>query len=165
MANATALAGRSGIQITLDSAQLDVAKLSSTLDKLGINAGIDWAFGTGENKANLLYHAALTATNGQATIDISGSAIQDAYGDDCDFSLLKLVYIKNKDATEDLLLGGDASEIGLCALPADIIHIKPGGHFLWVDPTGLDVTTAKNMTIQAESAHVTYDIVLMGEKT
>lgn len=164
MANATALSGRTGIQITLDSSQLDAAKLASTLDKLGLNVGIDWTFGTGVNKANLLYHATLTATNAQAAVDISGTAIQDAYGDNCDFSLLKLLYIKNTDETEHLILGSDANEIGLCVAGADEILIQPGGCLLWIDPNGVDVTTNKNMTIQAETAHVTYDVVLMGEK-
>ena len=166
MANATNLTGRSGIQINLDSSQLDAAKLASTLDKLNLNAGIDWTFGTGTEKANLLYHATLTATTAQAAVDISGSAIQDAYGDDCDFSLLKLIYLKNTDASEDMKIGVDANHIDIVgAIADDIILVKPGGYFLWVDPIGIDVTTNKNLKIQAETVHITYDIVLMGEKT
>lgn len=165
-ANATALSGRTGVQITLDSSKADTAKLADALDKIGIDTGIDWTFGTGANKANLLYHASLTATNAQAAVDISGTAIQDAYGVDCDFSLLKLLYIKNTDETEDLLLGADANHINIFSSKADdIILIKPGGFFIWVDPIGIDVTTDKNLNIDAESAHVTYDIVMMGEKT
>ena len=163
---ATALTGRSKIMINLDHVKLDAAKLNDVLDKLNINFGPDWTFGTGANAANLLYHAKdLLATNTQATVDISGSAISDSFGDACDFSLLKLLYIRNKDTTEHLILGGDANEIGLCAAGADEILIQPGGALLWIDPIGVDVTTNKNMTIQAETAHVTYDIVLMGEKT
>lgn len=167
MANATALSGRSKIQINFDHKKLDAAKLNEVLDKLNINVGPDWTFGTGANAVNMLYHATLTATNAQATVDISGTDIQDAFGDDCDFAALKLLYIKNTDATEDLILGGDASELLLFSDPTDEILVKPGGFFLWIDPSaaGLDVTTNKNMTIQAETAHVTYDIVLLGEKT
>ena len=166
MANATALSGLNRIQINLEHEKLDTAKLNKVLDKVSINAGIDWTFGTGVNKANLLYHASLTATNAQAAVDISGSAIKDAFGDDCDFSLLKLLYIKNTDETEDLWLGADADHILILKAKADdIIVIKPGGFFLWVDPIGLDVTSDKMLNIDAETAHVTYDIVLMGEKT
>lgn len=168
MANATALSGRSGVQITIEQGLLDAAKLSTTLDKLGVNAGVDWTFGTGANQANMLYHATLTATNAQAAVDISGSDIQDAFGDDCNFSALKLLYIKNTDASEDLLLGGGVSlDLDILDDTSDIILIKPGGIFLWIDPSaaGLDVTSNKNMLIQAETAHVTYDIVLMGLKT
>lgn len=168
MANATALSGRSGIQITIDSKQTDAAKLADTLDKIGINAGVDWTYGTGANQVNMMYHATLTATNAQAAVDISGSAIQDAFGDNCDFSALKLLYIKNTDLTEDLKLGGGVSlDLDILDDTSDIILIKPGGFLLWIDPSaaGLDVTTNKNMLIQAETAHVTYDIVLMGLKT
>lgn len=168
MANATALSGRSKIQITLAHEKLDTAKLNKVLDKLNVNVGPDWSFGTGANAANMLYHAKdLTATNAQATVDISGSAISDAFGDACDFAALKLLYIYNSDATEDLELGGDANELDIFKDTSDILLIKPGGFFLWIDPSaaGLDVTTNKNMTIQAETAHVTYDVVLLGEKT
>jgi len=168
MANATALSGRSGIQITIDSSQVDAAKLAATLDKLPINDGVDWTFGTGANQVNLLYHATLTAVDDQAAVDISGSDIQDAYGDNCDFAALKLLYIKNTDATEDLKLGGGVSaDIGIFDDTSDILLIPPGGFFLWINPSaaGLDVTTNKNLLIQAESAHVTYDIVMMGLKT
>lgn len=167
MANATALSGRSGIQITIGHEKLDTAKLNKVLDKLSINAGIDWLFGTGVNKANLLYHAKdLLAEAATTAVDISGSAIQDAFGDDCDFSLLKLIYIKNKDATEDLKLGGCANHLDIFASIADDkMFIKPGGYLLWVDPVGLDVTTNLKLQLHAETAHVLYDIVLMGEKT
>ncbi len=167
MSNATALSGSSKVQVNIEHKKLDPAKLNEILDKFSINVGPEWSFGTGVNKANMLYHATLTATNVQAAVDISGTAIQDAFGDNCDFSLLKLLYIKNTDATEDLLLGGDAAHIDIFdTILTDILHVKPvSGILLWVDPTGIDVTTNKNLKIQAESASITYDIVMMGEKT
>lgn len=168
MANATALSGASRIQITLDHEKLDAAKLNKVLDKININTGVDWTFGTGANAVNMAYHATLTATNAQAAVDISGSAINDAFGDACDFAALKLLYIYNSDETEDLKLGGGvSSDLDILSDTSDILLVKPGGFFLWIDPSaaGLDVTTNKNMLIQAETAHVTYDIVLLGEKT
>ena len=167
MANETALSGNSKVQISIEHIKLDPLKLNETLDKFNLNVGPEWSFGTGLNKVNMLYHATLTATNAQAAVDISGSDIQDAFGDDCDFSLLKLLYIRNLDATEELKIGVDAAHIELFASIADdILVVKPvNGIFLWVDPTGMDVTTNKNLKIQAETAHVTYDIVMLGEKT
>lgn len=168
MANATALSGRSKIQLNFEHKKLDAAKLNEVLDKLNINAGPDWTFGTGVNAVNMLYHATLTATNAQAAVDISGSDIKDAFGDDCDFAALKLLYIKNTDETEDLYVGGGVDvDLDILANTSDILIIKPGGFFLWIDPSaaGLDVTTNKKLLIQAETAHVTYDIALMGEKT
>lgn len=167
MANATALTGSSKIQINLKHIKLDTAKLNEVLDKLSINAGIDWLFGTGVNKANMLYHAKdLLAEAATSPVDISGNAIKDAFGDACDFSLLKLIYIYNKDATEDLLLGGVANHIDIFATIADdVMYIKPGGFLLWIDPVGLDVKTNNMLKLIAETAHVTYDIVLLGEKT
>lgn len=167
MANATALTGSSKIQINLKHIKLDAAKINEVLDKLSINVGPDWLFGTGTNKANMLYHAKdLLAEAATVAVDISGSDIKDAFGDACDFSLLKLIYIYNKDATEDLKLGGVALHIDIFATIADdVMFIKPGGYLLWVDPVGLDVTTNLKLQLQAETAHVTYDIVLLGEKT
>ena len=168
MANATTLSGRSGIQINLDSSKVDDAKLAPALDKLNLNVGVNWTFGEAANQANLLYHATLTATTGQATVDISDSGISDVYGDACSFKGLKLLYIKNTHATVSLILGGDANEIDLFMDPTDEIIIPPGGFFLWIDPSasGLDVSGAdKNLTIQGSGNDVTYEIVLMGLKT
>ena len=167
MANATALSGSSKIQISVEQIKLDAAKLNEVLDKFNLNVGIEWTFGTGLNKVNMLYHATLTASNVQAAVDISGTAIQDAFGDNCNFSLLKLLYLRNTDATEDLLLGGDVNHLDIFdTIATDVLLVKPvNSIFLWMDPTGIDVTTNKNLKIQAESASITYDIVLMGEKT
>jgi len=170
-ANATALSGRSGVQITIDSAKVDTAKLAETLDKLGVDVGIDWLWGTGTGKADLLYHASLSALDdGPAAVDISGTDIKDAFGIACDFSLLKLVFIKNTDETEDLLLGGLANQIPIAESTTPfaeygVIVIPPGGFLLWVDPIGVDVKTDKYLQIWAETVDITYDVVLMGEKT
>lgn len=171
-ATATALTGSSKIQINLKHIKLDAAKLNEVLDKLSINAGPDWLYGIGPNKANLLYHAkdlACTASTPSA-VDISGTAIQDAFGDDCTFSLLKLLYIYNKDETEDLLVGGLSNQVHIARTnvtesPQEfgVVIIKPGGYLLWVDPIGMDVTSEKLLQIWAETAHCTYDIALMGE--
>lgn len=173
MANSTALSGSSRIQISIDNQKLDATKLNAVLDKFKINVGIDWKFGaSGDNFVNLLYHATLTAQDdAPSAVDISGSGeIKDAFGDNCDFSLLKLLYIKNTDATEDLILGGLANQIVIAktttpAAEYGEIIVKPGGYFLWVDPVGLDVTTDKYLQIWAESVEITYDVVLMGIKT
>jgi len=168
MANPTELSGRSSIQIKINSAQTDTAKLAKTLDDLNLNVGVNWAFGTGANEANLLYHATLTATSSQATVDISDSGILDVYADACSFKGLKLLYIKNTHATVTLILGGDTNEINLFTDAADEILVPPGGYLLWIDPSaaGLDVSgDDKNLTIQGSGNDVTYDIVLMGLKS
>lgn len=172
MANSTALSGSSRIQISIDNQKLDAAKLNAVLDKFKINVGIDWEFGaSGNNFVNLLYHATLTAQDdAPSAVDISGSDIKDAFGDDCDFSLLKLLYIKNTDATEDLILGGLANQIAIAktttpAAEFGEIIVKPGGYLLWVDPVGVDVTANKYLQIWAETVEITYDVVLMGIKT
>ena len=172
MANSTALSGSSRIQISIDNQKLDAAKLNAVLDKFKINVGIDWKFGaSGNDYVNLLYHATLTAQDdAPSAVDISGSDIKDAFGDDCDFSLLKLLYVKNTDATEDLLIGGLANQVPVAKSTTPfaefgVIVIPPGGYLLWADPVGVNVTADKYLQIWAETVEITYDIVLMGIKT
>jgi len=165
-ATSTGLTGRGSIVLDIHhKKQID---LSESLDSLSVNCGVNWSFGTGANQANMLYHGSLTREDDSAVIDISGTDIQDAFGEDCDFAALKLLYIKNTDATEKLLLGADANHIGIFAtLATDVLEIAPGGFFLWCDPSaaGLDVTTNKNLAILAETTEITCDIVLMGLAT
>ena len=165
-ATSTGLTGSTNIEIHL--AHQKEIDLNTSLDTLNIICGVNWSFGTGANQVNMLYHAELTREDDSAVIDISGTDIQDAFGENCDFAALKFLYIKNTDATEKLLLGANANHIGIFAtLATDVLEIAPGGFFLWCDPSaaGLDVTTNKNLAILAETTEITCDIVLMGLAT
>jgi len=165
-ATSTGLTGSTNIEMHL--AHQKEIDLNTVLDTLNVICGVNWSFGTGANQVNMLYHAELTREDDTAVIDISGTDIQDAFGDNADFAALKFLYIKNTDATEKLLLGADANHIGIFAtLATDVLEIAPGGFFLWCDPSaaGLDVTTNKNLAILAETTEITCDIVLMGLAT
>jgi len=165
-ATSTGLTGNTNIEINIaHKKELD---LDTVLDQLNITCGVNWSWGISANQVDMVYHAELTREDDTAVIDISGTDIQDAFGDNADFAALKFLYIKNTDATEKLLLGADANHIGIFAtLATDVLEIAPGGFFLWCDPSaaGLDVTTNKNLAILAETTEITCDIVLMGLAT
>ena len=169
MANSTALTG--GTRVVIDILFQKQIDLSLLKDSLNINTGTNWTFGTTAAKANLLYHASLTASDTEEAVDISGAAVSDAFGDTCSFAALKFFYVKNTDATEDLELGGLAAngtmDVLLCQVTEDTILVKPGGFFAWCDPSadGLDVSGDNDdLQIRAESDSITYELVLLGEK-
>ena len=165
MANSTALTG--GTRALLDilfQKQIDLSKLN---DALNVNSGVNWSFGDEAAQANLLYHGKVTCLDDTAAVDISGSAISDAFGDACNFGALKFLFIKNNDASEILKMGGGVSnDVLICQADSDKILIQPGGFFAWCDPgaTGLDVTSSKNLLLNAETTDAEYELILLGEK-
>lgn len=168
MANSTALTGNSNVVINIQNKK--ALDLDTVLDTLNINTGISWAFGTGANQANCLWHDTRTlADGGTETIDLYASGTEvDAFGGALTMAALKLLYIKNNSDDATLkVLGTAVTAIPILSDPSDIIEIGPGGFLLWALPTaaGLDITTNKNLKIEHDgtgSDTMDVDIVAMG---
>lgn len=163
----TRLAGHAGVVIDLThylAGDLSERRATQLINNLG------WTYGTGANQVNIIYSDTVTLADGaNSTIDLYASGTYlDIFNRDLTMEALKLLYIKNNsdDATL-LVLGGVATDIGICSDTSDVIEVKPGGIFIWVDPSaaGLDITTNKNLKIEHDgtgSDTMDVDIIAMG---
>ncbi len=165
MANGTGLTGNSNAVINMKySDQID---LSNVLDQLDIKTGITWAFGTGANQANLLFHDSRSTDDTGETLNLfDGGTLLDAFGNPLTMTAIKLLYIKNTHATLTLELFGNTSlDLLLISGTTDALEIQPGGFMLWACPTAAGVVTSTNKNLfiaSTTAATITYDIVAMG---
>ncbi len=166
MATGTALTGNSNVVMNISYG--DALDLSTVLDRLNVNTGITWTYGTGANQCNLLFHDQRAPGATSETLDLfaSGSLV-DGFGNALTMAAIKLLYIKNTHATLTLELGGGVSlDLLLFAATSDIVEVLPGGVFLWIGPTAAGVVTSTNKNLlvadKAAGTNITYDIVVMG---
>jgi hypothetical protein len=109
------------------------------------------------------------ADDANETYDLYASGtLLDIYNRALTMESIKFLYLKNN--SEDATLrafGNSANDIGICADTSDVVYIKPGGVFVWVDPTsgGTDITTNKNLFLDHNGTgtdSMTIDIIAMG---
>lgn len=128
--------------------------------------------GTGANQANMVFVDQRTlAASTAEDLDLSGTALTDAFGAAIAFTKIKAIIIKAAATNvNDVQVGGDASA-GIASIfgnVADFINVKPGGMFAVVAPdaTGyaLTATTADLLQIANSSSgtSVVYDIIIIG---
>jgi len=161
------LSGQTSIILALNNyKELDFNKLQ---DSLNITRGENWTSGTGANQVQILFHDIRTLADGaNEVLDLYESGtLKDQHGDLLTLTALKFLYIKNKSADATLQLFGGTTPVGICADATDIVKVKPGGTFVWIDPSaaGLDVTTNKNLKIEHDgtgSSSMDVEIALMG---
>jgi hypothetical protein len=129
-----------------------------------------WTYGTGSNQVQVIYADTVNLADGaNTTIDLyaSGSYL-DVYNQALTITALKFLYIKNNSSDATLLLfGGASNDLDIIADTSDKVKVKPGGVFLWVDPSaaGLDITTNMNLKIEHDgtgSSSMDVDIIAMG---
>jgi len=142
--------------------------LSTGNDPLVMDRTISFASGTGASQANMIFHDSRTLANaGTETLDLYASgALLDPFGAALTIETLKFLYIKNIDTAAGFQIGGGASfDLDIFAATSDILIIPFGGTFIWSDPTGIDITTNKNLKITHDgtgAATGTYEIVAIG---
>ncbi len=165
----TGLSGRTGITIQLQHKKL--IDLDTVLDSLNINCGINWSWGTAANQANLLYHDKVESIGvGGTEIDLGATDVQkDAFGDFATFSAVKMLYARNLDETNDLILFGKLTTgilIPSTAVVAADFVIPPLGFFLWVDPSaaGLVLSTNDILLLTSSASTVDAEIAILGLK-
>ena len=167
---ATTLQGSINLAVALDLVKgLDIGEVSYPA-KTGAN--YSFTNGTGANQANMVFVDTRTlAASAAEDLDLSGTALTDAFGTAIAFTAIKAIIVKAAAAnTNDVQVGGDASA-GIASIfgnVADFISVKPGGMFCVVAPnaTGyaLTATTADLLQITNSSSGtgVTYDIIIVG---
>lgn len=163
----TRINGSAGVKI--DLSHWLAGDLSEELETISVlTAG--WSYGTAANKVNVIFADKRTLADGASeTLDLYASgSLLDVFNRALTIEGLKFLYIKNNSDDATLKVGGGASnDLDIFAATSDIILIKPGGYFLWVDPSaaGLDITTNKNLKIEHDgtgSDTMDVDVIAMG---
>jgi len=163
----TRITGKAGPM--MDLAMYLATDLSELAAPLKVDA-VRWIYGTGAGAVNVIYADAVTlADAGTDTLDLYASAaLLDIFKQALTMTALKFLYLKNNSVDATLLaFGGSTADIPVLADMTDIVKIKPGGHFLWTDPSaaGLVITTNKNLKLAHDgtgSSSMIVDVIAMG---
>ncbi len=161
----TDLAGRTGVVIALTGKK--AIDLATTLDELKINASHDWAFGTGANQVNVMWHDSRTTDDTGETHDIyAGGSLVNSFGDALTMEAIKICFIRNTHATLTLeILGTAVTGLDIVTDPSDIIELPPGGIFYWDCPTAAGIDTTTNLSLKfacKTAATISYDVLIAG---
>lgn len=155
-------------------------KYSSTLD-IGtaihnVNSTDTTSFTDGEaiNQAEVAFTDTRTlAASANEELDLSGTALADAFGVDVAFTSIKVMIITAASAnTNNVLVGGAASNAWStwASDDTDEIVVLPGGTMVLIAPTaaGYAVTAGSGDLLRLENSSsgtsVTYNITLIGTK-
>ena len=123
---------------------------SNPTDQITVNDTFALSFGNGSGQANNHFHGIWTIPNGgRITIDLSGGAETDIFGDLVVATEVKAIYVHNRSTTvaELIHVGGNVGGVALlwCATAGDEAIIGPSGSFLVTSPIdGWPVAAAAN---------------------
>jgi hypothetical protein len=127
--------GDTQIGATLRSTPVTQPDLSNSSNVLTLplsgDANISFTQGTGANQIDTVWHDRILSTD---TFDLQ--VLTDFFGLSFGFSLLKVVYIKNRHATADVNVHGDVGTI-VTPWANDIVTIGPGGILFMVRPDAI----------------------------
>ena len=142
--------------------------LSNVTDKLDQDWGFSLTTGTGDDKADLLFHDTRSLTATSEDLDIVGT-LTDAFGDTLSMVVVKGLMVKNNNTTngEDLLVGGAAANgfISWVGDATDKVRIRADGIMaLFAPQDGYAATagTADALKVDAGANTVSYSIILIG---
>lgn len=151
------------------------AELTSALDlttasaPVSIGRQLSFADGDGAGEADRIWTDRRTiAASGTDSIDLAGDLV-DPFGQTITFAKLKGLLVAASPAnTNNVLVGRPASNaVPLFSAEASI-PVKPGGVFVWLDPSaaGIAVTADTGDVIELGNSSggtgVTYDIAIIG---
>ena len=100
-------------------------------------------------------------------LDVSGGALTDAFGNVFTIAELKVLIVCADDAnTGNIVLGGDAASILFLSVATTTTSIKPGGCFVFTDPsaagTTVTATSADIIQVAPSAGTQAYDILVIG---
>lgn len=146
---------------------LDLSSLADVLNQL---MEISFANGTGAGQANKMWSDRRTlADSSSESLDLAGG-LTDSFGASITFTSIKAIVIKNRSSSQQLAIGGAASNqfINWVANSSDIVNVPAGGLFVLVAPTaaGFAVTASTGDLLKvangAAGSATDYDIILIG---
>lgn len=155
------------------------AVLSSALDtgtaefhhRASLNPVNEFTNGTGANQISKVFTDTRTlGSSATENLDLAGG-LTDALGTTITFTGIKAILITAASGnTNDVVVGGAGSNtfLGVFADASDKINVKPGGAFLWTNPSaaGAAVTASTGDILlvanSSSGSSVTYTIVILG---
>lgn len=160
------LVSTSGLDLSTPTAKVDTPLVAS----------IDFQTGAGANQINSWWGDTRTlANNASENLDLNAASggLSDAFGVGLQLARVKLLYVRNKNSTQTLTVGGAASNgfTTLFGATDDTIKIAPGGFLLLVAPdaTGYAVTAATGDLLKIANGNggtsTDYDIIVAGSLT
>lgn len=128
------------------------------------------ANGTGAGQADLVFSDERTiAASGNEDLDLS-DVLVDAFGNTITMVRLKgIIVVADAGNTNNVLVGRPASNgVPLFFAANDILVVRPGGTFAWLDPVGSGIAVTAgtgdliNFANSAGGTGVTYKVILIG---
>jgi hypothetical protein len=164
-----AVALNTSIQLVLNALQTNSEDLVTAEAPFNFNKVVTLVNGVVANAANVIWSNTSTlATGASEDIDLTGGGLVDAFANVVAFVKVKALVIAARVAnTTNLTLFGDANSLPVLNTAATTMPLKPGGVFVYVDPTlaGLAVAAGATDIIQVTNAagdSATYDIFIVG---
>lgn len=126
-----------------------------------------FADGAGALQANQVYSASRALSGGADSLDLTGTALKDAYGTSVALARVKAIYLKNT-STHSMTFGADANAWATLLNSTGTITL-PAGAFIMVctpDATGWAVTAGTGDILAVTGTGTdTYDVAIVGATT
>ena len=160
------------ITVTSDLTYSSTLDIGSATHKVNISDLTSFQDGEAANQAEVLFTDQRTlSASANEELDLSGTSLQDAFGNDVAFTSIKAMIITAASGnTNNVLVGGAAVNAWStwASDPTDEVVVKPGGTLVLIDPSagGYAVTAGTGDLLRIENSSsgtsVTYDITLIG---
>lgn len=164
---------RTRVELKLNTTQTKPDDLSVPQDAVEYLKALSFGDGAGAGAVNLLFHDQRTlAASASENLDLAGT-LADKFGATLTFARIKavLVYAATGNTNNVNVIREATNGVPLFLAAGDGIAVKPGGLFLWVDPSaaGAVVTAGTGdlltVTNSAAGTSVTYDVLILGAAT
>lgn len=143
--------------------------LSIPADNFSVDYTKAFSNGTGANQGNMIWHDQRSTDGTGEDLDLAGG-VTSAFGAALTFTAVKGILIVASAANSGNVVVSRPASNGLVLFAAAsdaLAGLKPGGAFLFTDPSaaGLTVTasTGDLLHVAASSGTVTYDVWVWGE--
>lgn len=143
----------------------DGSSARSVIDANAITLIDTLANGTGEDQADVIYHAQLSLTATPTTLDLTDGTMIDMLGNACVFDYIRTIMVTNADGGGYVTLAGTFKEYIAAPGASSGIYINENGCVLLHNPSAnaWNVTASSNDTITLVSSNTsTVDIVIIG---
>jgi hypothetical protein len=142
--------------------------LSIPVQAINSDYSTTFSNGTGANQGNMFWHDQRTTDSTGESLDLAGG-LTSAFGTTITFAVVKGIVIRASTSNStNVVISRPANGLVVFAAQGDeLAGLKPGGLFVWTDPSaaGLTVTagTGDLLKVAASSGSVTYDVAIWGE--
>jgi hypothetical protein len=169
---ATSLISKVDVTFDWNYREIDSASGRTITDKNSLASIQSLADGSLINQADILWSDQRTVNDAaNDDLDLAGG-LTDAFGNTLTFSLVKGIYVRNRNTTaaENLDIGGGSNTFNTwLGSDGDIVTVGPNGVFMIWNPSlaGYAVTasTGDILRLTGEGGNITYDIAIIGVST